>query len=152
MRLKFVDSDDLDITRRKLAHGWAYYAADGVRITDRDEIDRLNRIALPPAYTDARFGSFANGHLQAIGVDGAGLGHVPDAVDARLRHLVGDLRAGVGRHRRDVDLRLRHGRRGRDVAEVLRDLLLGRGQVDVAVAGDDEGADIPGLRGFEARR
>ncbi len=72
MRLKFVDSDDLDITRRKLAQGWAYYTGDGARITDRAEIDRLNRIALPPAYTDARFSSFANGHLQAIGVDARG--------------------------------------------------------------------------------
>lgn len=72
MRLKFVDSDDLGITRRKLAHGWAYYSGDGARITDRDEIDRLNRIALPPAYTDARFSAFANGHLQAFGLDARG--------------------------------------------------------------------------------
>ena len=31
------------------------FRRDGKRITDRDEIDRLNAIALPPAYTDAWF-------------------------------------------------------------------------------------------------
>ena len=29
------------ITRRALKRGWAYYDGDGARITDRDEIDRL---------------------------------------------------------------------------------------------------------------
>lgn len=72
MRLKFLDSDDLDITRKKLAHGWAYYAGEGERITDRDEIDRLNSIALPPAYVEARFAAAPNAHLQAYGLDARG--------------------------------------------------------------------------------
>ena len=37
-------------TRRKQGRSWAYFDEDGKRITDRDEIDRLNAIALPPAY------------------------------------------------------------------------------------------------------
>ena len=37
------------ITRERKGTGWAYFDADGKRITDRDEIDRLNAIALPPA-------------------------------------------------------------------------------------------------------
>ena len=41
------------ITRKALKRGWAYYDAKGDRITDRDEIDRLNAIGLPPAYTNA---------------------------------------------------------------------------------------------------
>jgi len=48
---------------------WAYFDAEGARITDRDEIDRLNAIALPPAYTDAWFCADPNGHLQATGID-----------------------------------------------------------------------------------
>ncbi len=31
---------------------WDYFDADGKRITDRDEIDRLNAIGLPPAYRE----------------------------------------------------------------------------------------------------
>ena len=42
------------------------------RVTDRDEIDRLNGIGLPPAYRDAWFCPDANGHIQAIGYDDRG--------------------------------------------------------------------------------
>jgi DNA topoisomerase IB len=54
---KLIHADDRKpgITRRKARHGWSYWDAKGERITDRDEIDRLNRIALPPAYVDAWF-------------------------------------------------------------------------------------------------
>ena len=44
----------------------------GKRITDRDEIDRLNAIGLPPAYRDAWFCPSPNGHIQAIGYDDKG--------------------------------------------------------------------------------
>jgi DNA topoisomerase-1 len=51
---------------------WAYFDAEGNRITDRDEIDRLNAVGLPPAYGDAWFCADSNGHLQATGVDARG--------------------------------------------------------------------------------
>ena len=47
--LEYVDDSGPGITRKKLSKGWAYYDPDGKRITNRGEIDRLNRIALPPA-------------------------------------------------------------------------------------------------------
>jgi len=60
------------ITREKKGNGWAYFSADGKRITDREEIDRLNAIGLPPAYEDAWFCADPEGHLQATGVDARG--------------------------------------------------------------------------------
>jgi len=60
------------ITRKKSGRGWAYFLPSGERITDRDEIDRLNAIALPPAYTDAWFCPYPNGHILATGVDARG--------------------------------------------------------------------------------
>ena len=60
------------ITRKKNGHGWAYFAPDGKRIADRDEIDRLNAIALPPAYGHAWFCPDPDGHLQATGRDARG--------------------------------------------------------------------------------
>jgi len=51
---------------------WAYFDADGKRVTDRGEIDRLNAVGLPPAYEKAWFCADANGHLQATGVDARG--------------------------------------------------------------------------------
>lgn len=71
-RLSFSDGSKAGITRRKLRLGWAYFAPDGQRITDREEIDRLNRIGLPPAYRDAWFCPKANGHIQAVGWDDKG--------------------------------------------------------------------------------
>jgi DNA topoisomerase-1 len=70
--LEFVDDRGPGITRKKMRHGWAYFDADGRRITDRDEIDRLNRIALPPAYTDAWYCPHGNGHILATGIDAKG--------------------------------------------------------------------------------
>ncbi|MES2119140.1 MAG: DNA topoisomerase IB [Pseudomonadota bacterium] len=60
------------ISRKRLGRYWAYFDADGKRITDRDEIDRLNAIGLPPAYADAWFCADPDGHLQATGVDARG--------------------------------------------------------------------------------
>ncbi len=67
--------DDLDapgITRRKQGRYWQYFGADGKRISDRDEIDRLNAVGLPPAYERAWFCPKPNGHIQAIGYDARG--------------------------------------------------------------------------------
>ncbi len=67
--------DDLDtpgITRKKQGRYWQYFDAKGKRVTDRDEIDRLNAIGLPPAYERAWFCPKANGHIQAIGYDARG--------------------------------------------------------------------------------
>ncbi len=51
---------------------WAYFDAEGKRVTDRDEIDRLNAVGLPPAYEKAWFCADPQGHLQATGVDARG--------------------------------------------------------------------------------
>ncbi len=71
-RLVYCDDSKPGITRRKMRHGWGYFDAAGTRITDRDEIDRLNAIGLPPAYRDAWFCPKANGHIQAVGWDEKG--------------------------------------------------------------------------------
>lgn len=69
-----LHSDDSlpGIRRRALKRGWAYYAADGARITDRAEIDRLNAVAMPPAYRNCWFCPSAHGHIQATGYDERG--------------------------------------------------------------------------------
>lgn len=71
-RLRHCSDDQPGITRQQIKGKWAYFSPSGERITDRDEIDRLNRIALPPAYTDAWFCPYPNGHIQATGRDAKG--------------------------------------------------------------------------------
>lgn len=71
-RLIYCDDSLPGITRRKSGRAWAFFDAKGARITDRDEIDRLNKIALPPAYVDAWYCPADNGHLLATGIDAKG--------------------------------------------------------------------------------
>lgn len=62
----------LRITRKPVGKGYGFYKADGSRITDPAAIDRLNGLAVPPAYEDVRYAANPRGHLQAIGRDAAG--------------------------------------------------------------------------------
>lgn len=71
-KLIFVDDGLPGITRRRSGKGWAYYRADGERVTDAEERIRLNAIALPPAYRDAWFCPHGNGHILATGIDDRG--------------------------------------------------------------------------------
>jgi DNA topoisomerase-1 len=70
--LIYVDDSRPGITRKRNGRYWQYFSPDGKRIADRDEIDRLNAIGLPPAYRDAWFCPKANGHIQATGYDDKG--------------------------------------------------------------------------------
>src|SRR6185503_15523880 len=60
------------ITRRRAGRGFAYYEATGERITERDVIDRIGELGIPPAWKDVWVCPFPNGHLQATGIDAAG--------------------------------------------------------------------------------
>jgi DNA topoisomerase-1 len=70
--LRHSSDSEPGITRKRMGRYWAYFGPDGERITDRDEIDRLNAVGLPPAYSDAWFCADPDGHLQATGVDARG--------------------------------------------------------------------------------
>ena len=72
MTLRHSSDSEPGYTRKRHGRYWQYFDADGERVTDRDEIDRLNAIALPPAYTDAWYCKDADGHIQATGKDARG--------------------------------------------------------------------------------
>ena len=57
------------ITRRRAGRGWSYTLPDGTRIDDKAERDRLNALAVPPAYEDVWICPRPDGHLQATGRD-----------------------------------------------------------------------------------
>lgn len=139
--LRYCDDSRPGITRRKLSQGWGYWDADGHRITDRDEIDRLNAVGLPPAYTDAWYCPHPNGHLQATGIDARGrkqYRYHPEFRAAQeaakydrcaaFGHLLPGLRARI-----EADLRKRSLSKERAVAAVVR--LLDRGHVRVGNEG-----------------
>lgn len=71
-KLVHVDDNLPGVTRRRCGKGWIYFDARGRRVTDREEVQRLNAIALPPAYTDTWYCPAPNGHILATGVDAKG--------------------------------------------------------------------------------
>src|SRR5690348_1445185 len=70
--LRHSSDTEPGISRKRMGRYWAYFDSEGNRITDREEIDRLNAVGLPPAYENAWFCADPNGHLQATGVDARG--------------------------------------------------------------------------------
>ena len=69
--LRHSSDSEPGYTRKRMGRYWAYFDGEE-RVTDRDEIDRLNAIGLPPAYDNAWFCKDPDGHLQATGIDARG--------------------------------------------------------------------------------
>lgn len=59
-------------SRKKYGKTYAYFDTNGKRITDKATIERINSLAIPPAYTDVWICPFDNGHVQATGMDERG--------------------------------------------------------------------------------
>ncbi len=70
--LRHSSDSEPGYTRERMGRYWAYFDDKGGRVTDRETIERLNAIGLPPAYTDAWFCKKPNCHLQATGIDARG--------------------------------------------------------------------------------
>ncbi|WP_445178252.1 DNA topoisomerase IB [Pseudomonas sp. McL0111] len=70
--LHYVDDTQPGISRKKLRGKFAYFDPDGQRINDADEIQRINSLAVPPAYSDVWICADPRGHLQATGIDARG--------------------------------------------------------------------------------
>jgi DNA topoisomerase-1 len=71
-RLRYVSDSKPGITRKAVREGWAYFQPDGRKITDEAVIDRIRKLAIPPAYRDVWICPYANGHIQAVGRDARG--------------------------------------------------------------------------------
>jgi DNA topoisomerase IB len=71
-RLRRSDCSGPGITRRRAGRGFAYYDENGERIDERDVIERIRELGIPPAWKDVWVCSDPRGHLQATGIDAAG--------------------------------------------------------------------------------
>ena len=71
-RLRRSDSSGAGLARVRSGRGFSYRGVDGDRITDSDLRLRIDRLAIPPAWSDVWIAPFPDGHIQATGVDAAG--------------------------------------------------------------------------------
>ncbi|MCX8255075.1 DNA topoisomerase I [Beijerinckiaceae bacterium RH AL1] len=128
--LVYVSDEDAGITRKRSGKGWRYIDPKGRTIRDYWERKRIDKIAVPPAYTDVWICPDPNGHIQATGRDDRGrkqYRYHPKWTEARdtakyermvgFARLLPDIRARVA-----ADMR-RHGLPREKVAATLVALL-----------------------------
>lgn len=72
VNLRFTTDSKLGFTRKKVGKKFKYFDVDGKLITDRDTIERIIKLAIPPAYKNVWICPYKNGHLQATGYDAKG--------------------------------------------------------------------------------
>ncbi len=72
MGLVYVSDDMPGLARLKSGQGFRYRDAAGRWIKDPEEIRRIQKLAIPPAYTRVWICPDPNGHLQATGYDARG--------------------------------------------------------------------------------
>lgn len=70
--LRYVHDDDPGYRRRRSGRGFVYLDTRGRTLTATDTIDRIKKLAIPPAWTDVWICPRADGHLQATGRDARG--------------------------------------------------------------------------------
>ncbi len=71
-KLHYVSDDKPGITREPQREGFLYRDPKGNEITDEEEIARIRKLAIPPAYRDVWICADPIGHLQASGRDARG--------------------------------------------------------------------------------
>jgi DNA topoisomerase-1 len=70
--LRYSSDDRPGITRRRTGRGFSYRDPDGRTIRDRETLERIRAIVIPPAWSDVWICPYPNGHLQATGRDARG--------------------------------------------------------------------------------
>ena len=70
--LRYVGDTKPGIRRERHGAEFAYFGPNGNQITDEPTLDRIRKLAIPPAYTDVWICPQPNGHIQATGRDAKG--------------------------------------------------------------------------------
>jgi DNA topoisomerase-1 len=67
--LTYVDDRDPGITRKGTARGIEYRGPDGKPVKAKKTLERINKLVIPPAWTDVWICPDPSGHIQATGRD-----------------------------------------------------------------------------------
>ncbi len=66
--LVYVSDSDAGIQRKKTAKGFSYWI-DGKQVKDKELVERIRKLAIPPAWEAVWICKSENGHIQATGYD-----------------------------------------------------------------------------------
>jgi DNA topoisomerase I len=70
--LRYVTDDEPGIRRVRRGRGFSYHTAKGRLVTSDEERERIEELAIPPAWTGVWICSDSRGHIQATGRDAEG--------------------------------------------------------------------------------
>src|SRR5262249_40613789 len=68
-QLRYVSDRQRGISRQRTKAGFRYFDANGKVISDAAKLERIRRLAVPPAWNDVWICPLENGHIQATGRD-----------------------------------------------------------------------------------
>ncbi|MCZ4497220.1 MAG: topA [Thermoleophilia bacterium] len=71
-RLRRSDPSTPGIARQRRGRGFSYVLPSGEPVSDAAELERIRGLVIPPAWANVWICPYENGHLQAVGTDGAG--------------------------------------------------------------------------------
>src|SRR5690554_6691772 len=67
--LVYVCDDEPGLIRKRVGRGFQYFDASGNKLSDREVINRIKTLVIPPAWKDVWICAKPNGYLQATGRD-----------------------------------------------------------------------------------
>ncbi len=70
--LRYMHPEKLTIIRTKHVRGFRYFDNSRNKILDVETLKRIEKLKIPPVYSDVHICPFSNGHLQATGKDERG--------------------------------------------------------------------------------
>ena len=74
--LRYVSDTMPGIRRVREGEAFVYHDVTDHPVTDPDELERIRKLVIPPAWTDVWICPVANGHIQVTARDEIGRAHV----------------------------------------------------------------------------
>jgi DNA topoisomerase I len=70
--LRYSLKSDKGYYRKRKANGFSYIDESGKAVKDKEALERIKKLVIPPAWENVWISPFENGHLQVIGIDARG--------------------------------------------------------------------------------
>lgn len=70
--LRYAANSGNGIFRQRQKNGFGYVDNDGKKVTDKDVLERIRKLVIPPAWEKVWISPYENGHLQVTGIDAKG--------------------------------------------------------------------------------
>ena len=68
VNLIYITENQLSILRKRCGRGFSYLL-EGKPITEKNELQRVKKLVIPPAWNNVKISPFPNSHLQVVGMD-----------------------------------------------------------------------------------